>query len=282
MADIFQQAAELNQNDPRRADNIVTIAPGRDMIVSGDLHGHRANLMKLIASADLGTRDDRRLILQEIIHAPPDARTGHDRSVDVLLRAARLKVAHPQEVILLLGNHDVAQATGNEISKAGLGMCESFVKGVRYACGDNGVEEVIEAIDAFLLSAPIAARCPGGAMCSHTLPTPRRMELAGWTVPPEPYRDNDLRRGGRVYEWTWGRKQTPDQIDRLAETLGVSFFVLAHKHIHTGYEFITPHAVILTAEHDRGCVLHFSSDDTLTEETARQCLKPIATLEKRL
>ena len=281
LADIFREAADLNARDDRREANILHLAPGKDVLATGDLHGHRANLTKILAAADLANHPDRRLILQEIIHAPLDARTGHDRSVDVLLRAARLKIAHPEQVIFLLGNHDVAQAIGNEITKAGVGMREAFIRGVRYACGSEGAEEILEAIDAFLLSAPIAARCPGGVMISHTLPTPKRMDLAGWDPPAGPYRPEDLRRGGCVYEWTWGRKQTCEQIDRLADHLGVCFFILGHRQIDTGFEFIHPKAVIITADHERGCVLPFPSDAPLTEETASQCLAPIAALGRR-
>ena len=200
--------------------------------------------------------------------------------MEALLRAARLKVDRPGQVVFLLGNHDVAQAAGGEITKAGRGVCEAFVAGVRYACGDDA-DEVLEAIDEFLLSLPIAACCPGGVMVCHTLPTPRRTELAGEEIPQQPYRDADLHRGGRVYEWTWGRKQTPEQIDRLAERLGVAFFVLGHRHIETPYEVISPKAIIITSEHDRGCILCFDSDAAMDGETAPNHVKPIAALARR-
>jgi hypothetical protein len=280
LANIFREAAELNIGDGRREGNVVELPAGREVIATGDLHGHRENLAKIASFADLPNRKDRLLILQEIIHGPADARTGHDRSVDVLLRAARLKIAYPEQVVFLLGNHDVAQVTGNEITKAGRGVCEAFVRGVEYACGADGAPEVLDAVAAFLLSAPIAVRCPGGVMLTHTLPTPQRMDLAGWDLPAGPYRPEDLRRGGPVYEWTWGRKHTPEQIERLAERLGASFFILAHKGIAAGYKFVSPRAVIITAEHERGCILPFASDAPLTEETARQRLRPIAGLAK--
>ena len=278
---IFDEAARLNHSDQGRKGNVFHLARGCEVIATGDLHGHRQNLARIAAWADLPRHESRRLILQEIVHAPPDARTGLDRSVDVLLRAARLKLAHPEQVVFLLGNHDIAEAMGNDITKAGRGVCKSFAEGVRHAVGDEAAGEVLEAIHRFLLSAPIAARTPGGTLICHTLPTPQRMELAGWDIPDEPYSNEDLGRGGRAYEWTWGRKQTPEQVDRLAERMGVSFFVLAHQHIDTPFEFICPRAVILTAEHDRGSVLPFASGATLTEQSVRQALCPIAALGGR-
>ncbi len=278
LADIFRKAARLNAEDPRRTGHTIAIEPGKEVIVTGDLHGHRQNLMKIIAFADLPNRPEARLVLQEIVHGLPDARTGHDRSVDVLLRAVRLKLASPEQVIFLLGNHDIAQATGNEITKGGRGVCEAFVQGVRNAVGDEDAAEVLAAINEFLLSMPIAARTPGGVMILHTLPTPQRMNLAGSDVPAEPYTPQTLARGGCVYEWTWGRNPTGEQIDSLAEHLGAEYFVLAHKRIETAYEIVSPKAIILTAEHERGSLLRFSSDDPLSEQTVREHLRPIAAL----
>ncbi len=278
LADIFRKAAELNAGDPRRTNNTVAIEPGKEVIVTGDLHGHRQNLMKIIAYADLPNRPDRRLILQEIVHGLPDARTGQDRSVDVLLRAVRLKIASPEQVIFILGNHDIAQATGNEITKGGRGVCEAFVEGVHNAVGDEAADEVLAAINEFLLSIPVAARTPGGVISLHTLPTPQRMKFAGQDVPAEPYTPRNLARGGCVYEWTWGRNPTAEQIDALAEHIGVKYFVLAHKRIETPYEVVSPRAVIITAEHDRGSLLRFSSDEPLDEQSVHEHLHKIAAL----
>jgi hypothetical protein len=279
-AESFRKAADLNGRDPRRNGNVVGIAAGCEVIAAGDVHGHQANLDRIIACAELPNHEGRRLVLQEILHALPDSQghTGHDHSVEVLLQAVRLKIAHPEQVIFLLGNHDIAQRLGNEITKRGRGVCRQFVAGVRDAVGEAGAAEVLEAIEAFLLSMPIAARTPGGVLMCHTLPTPRRMGLAGESIPDGPYDDKALRRGGRVYEWTWGRKQTPEQVEHLAERLGVGFFILGHRHIDSAYEMIGEKAIILTAEHDRGCLLRFSSDAALTAEDLPRCLVPLASL----
>lgn len=280
LAETFRQAAGLNSADSRRQGNVLSLAAGCDVIVSGDVHGHRRNLTRIITYADLGKHPDRRLILQEIVHGPPDRGTGQDRSIEALLRAARLKIAHPNQVVLLLGNHDVAQITGSEITKAGRGVCEAFGKGVEYACGANDAPEVLEAVKQYLLSQPLAVRCPGAVLITHSLPSPRKMRLAGSLIPGEAYCPENLRRGGKVYEWTWGRGQTAKQIERLADRLGVEFFILAHRHIETGYEIISRRAIALTTEHDRGCIMQFSSDATMTDETVAQHIKPVVALTR--
>ncbi|HOF19000.1 MAG TPA: hypothetical protein PK082_08820, partial [Phycisphaerae bacterium] len=74
-ADIFLRAAELNRNDARRAGNVVELEAETDILYTGDLHGHRNNLSRILAYADVGAFPQRRLVLQEIIHGPPDERT---------------------------------------------------------------------------------------------------------------------------------------------------------------------------------------------------------------
>jgi len=278
LAETFRKAAALNAEDPRRTDNTVAIEPGKDVVATGDLHGHRQNLMKIVSFAALPAHPDRRLVLQEIIHGEPDPRTGADRSLDVLLRAVRLKLTHPEQVIFLLGNHDIAQATGNEITKSGRGVCEAFKQSVAAGVGDEAADEVLAAVNEFLLSIPIAARTPGGVMMLHTLPTPQRMQLAGPNIPAELYSPANMARGGSVYEWTWGRNPTPEQIDELAGRLGAAYFVLAHKRIEASHEIVSPRAIIITAEHDRGALLRFSSDEALDEQTVHERLKAIAGL----
>jgi len=276
-ADIFRRAAALNVHDTRRNGNVVALEGGLDVIVTGDIHGNRAALSKVIAAAGIGETSGRRLILQEIIHGPPDKRTGLDRSVEVLLRAARLKIAHPEQVIFIMGNHDLAEATGNEITKNGVGACKSFAEGVSLCFGDEA-REVLEAVRELCLSMPLAVRCANDVLITHSLPSPRRMESVGVDILRRANEQADLRRGGAVYEWTWGRGQTDEQTDELAAELGVEFFILGHRYVEAGFETVTRRAIAVASDHDRGCVVRFSTDVPLTAETAARAVTPIVSL----
>jgi hypothetical protein len=219
------------------------------------------------------------LVFQEITHGPPDPKSGQDRSIELLLRAARMKVEQPDQVLFLLGNHDIAQVTGSEISKAGRRVCQGFTDGVFYAFGDDG-REVLAAVEQFLLSMPLAIRCPNRVMLCHTLPDPARMEQAGTEILDRPYEDADLRRGGPVYEWTWGRNQTAQQIEQLAAQFDVDFFVLSHKHIDTGYELLSPRAIVVVSDHDHGGILQFALDTPLTGDNVAAHFKPAVAMGK--
>jgi hypothetical protein len=276
VADIFRQAAQVNRTDSRRHGNVVTLAPDDEVLYAGDIHGHRENFAKIVAAADLTRKAPMRLVVQEVIHGPLDAE-GQDRSISLLMRLARLKLSHPRQVLMLLGNHDVAQVTGNEITKAGMGVCETFVRGVRASYAGDA-DEILAAANELLLSMPLAARCPNGVWMSHSLPSPSRMAAGGMEILDRPYGREDLQRGGCVYEWTWGRGQTPEQLETLAHQLGVEMFLLAHRHGQTGYEVISDRGLTVLSDHAHGCVVHFAAGRPLTPDMLSECIRSIASL----
>ena len=279
--DIFRQAARLNAEDPRRRGSTIHLTQETpEVIVVGDLHGNRAGLSDVIRYADLDRSESRVLILQEIVHGPPDPPGGCDRSIEVLLRSARLKVTYAEKVIFLLGNHDLAQVTGNEITKDGRGVCKDFNEGVGLCFGEEA-PEVLEAVKDFIVSMPLAVRCPNSVLVTHSLPSPARMDIAGPDILDRTYQESDFVRGGPVYEWTWGRGHTDQQTDQLAQQLGVGFFILGHQHIPEGWRTLTSRALAVASDHPKGCLVHFNTADPLTSETVTECIKPIASLVTR-
>ena len=273
-AQTLRQAAKLNLEDPRRKGNVVHLDDGElEVMVAGDIHGQRQLLAKTINYAALPSHGKRILILQELIHGPLDPASGHDRSVELLLRAARLKASVGQRLVFIMGNHELAQVTGNEITKQGRGVCKSFAQGVRFCLGEQA-DEVLEAVNDFATSMPLAVKCANGVMVSHSLPSP----IAGLEILDRPYQQKDLQRGGPVYEWTWGRSQSNQQTDELAAALGVSFFVLGHRHIAEGWETVTSKAAAIASDHEHGCLLQFSLTDELNAETFAGHLRPLAAL----
>ena len=255
---------------------MITLEAGCDLIVCGDIHGNRTGLTKIISSAALAEDSNRRLLIQEVIHGPLDASSKMDRSVELLMRVARLKVSHPLQVLFVLGNHDIAQVTGNEITKEGLGVCKAFTEAMKAEFKD-ACQEVSEAVNEFLLSLPLAVRCPNGVFISHSLPAPARMIAAGLEILGQsgPYRPEDLRRGGSVYEWTWGRGQTPEQLEQLTGQLKAAYFILGHRHAPEGFEVISPLGVTISSDNARGQVIRLTTDKPFNDEIMKQSIKSI-------
>jgi hypothetical protein len=276
-AETFRRAARLNAGDGRLRGCVTYLEDDCDVIVTGDLHGNRGALARIAGYADLAGDPRRRLILQEIIHGPVDAKTGYDRSIEVLLRSARLKIAHPQQVLFVLGNHDVAEITGNEITRNGQPSCKTFAAGLAYTFAD-AAGEVRAAMEEFILSLPLAVRCPNSVLISHSLPSAKGMSDECFHLLERRYSVEDFRRGKCVYEWTWGRGHLAEQVEQLARGLAVEFFIMGHLHSPGGYERIAPRAIALASDHECGCIMQFSSSSALTVDNAESAIKRMAAL----
>ncbi|MBN1555925.1 MAG: metallophosphoesterase [Phycisphaerae bacterium] len=275
-ADIFRQAAELIENDPVRKGACLHLgSPGR-VVVAGDIHGHRGNLQRILNYVRSEETEPPTLILQELIHGPIDGR-GIDRSVEVMFLGAQAKVENPEKVHYLLGNHALAQITGSEITKHGHGVCKAFMDGIREVFGDEALD-VYPAVMRFSRSLPLAARFDNGVFVSHSLPSPNRMSLADPGILDRAYEEDDYRRGGPAYEWTWGRDQTPEQLDMLAERLGVEFFLLGHRHVRDGSLEIPNRALAINSDGPGGMIFEFHTDETITLPDAPRRLRSVATL----
>ena len=129
--------------------------------MTGDIHDHRTNFAKLLRYADLAQHPDRHLVLHELIHGDHYDPNGAEDSWQTLYKAAELKCNFSSQVHFLLANHDLAQIQGEGIMKAGLSVCEAFTAGVKRDFGDRG-DAVSFAVSDFLLTLPLAVRCPNG------------------------------------------------------------------------------------------------------------------------
>lgn len=276
VANTFAEAAELVAEDDNRKGNCLGFRAGEQIIYVGDIHGNRRNLAKVIAHAALGTHPHRRLILQELIHGGEPDKAGNDRSVEVLLRAARMKISYPKQVFFLLANHDISQITGHEIIKDGRGECESFDAGLDNAFGPDAAE-VRSAVHKLLGCLPLAARCENDLFMTHSLPSPNRMELVDWEILARPYAEEDFVRGGTLYEWTWGRGHTAEQLAELADRMGASRFLLGHQPCKTGYQIPHDISIILDSHHSHGVIMEFDAGLAL-DENLDEHIRPIVAL----
>ncbi len=276
VANTFASAAELVAEDDNRQGNCLVFRPGEKIIYVGDIHGHRRNLAKVIAHAALGAHPARRLVLQELIHGGQPDQAGADRSVEVLLRAARLKISYPKQVFFLMANHDIAQITGQEITKEGRGECESFDAGLDNSFGPDAAE-VRSGVHKLLGSLPLAARCENGVFMAHSLPGSNRMDLIDFDILNRPYVDEDFQRGGTLYEWTWGRGHSAEQLAELAERLEVSRFLLGHQPCKTGYQVQHDTSIILDSHHSHGVIMEFDAGLPLNENLDEH-IRPIVAL----
>jgi hypothetical protein len=253
--EIFQTAAEENNVSSLRHGQTVVLPDQGEVWMTGDMHDHRSNFSKFIRAAHLEENPNRHMVLHELIHGDHYDSTGAEDSWRTLFRAAELKCSFSNQVHFLLANHDLAQIHGEGIMKSGLSVCEAFTAGIKRDFGDRA-DSVNVAITEFLLSFPLAIRCPNGLFFCHSLPTDSQVVGFDFTIFDRTLVGKDYqRRIGPVYQLIWGRNMTPVTAERFADKVGAKILVTGHQPQEDGFLVNGNRHLILASDHNQGVFL---------------------------
>jgi hypothetical protein len=244
----------------------VPLEGATEILVAGDLHGHLGNFRALMEKAALAKHPRRFLVLQELIHGPFRYDTGGDKSHQLLDLFAALKCQHPRQAHLLLGNHELSQATDRLIAKADEDLNESFRQGVDSAYGDWG-PTVYDAYLGLIAATPVALRTPNRVYLSHSLPPatlldrfdPAKLERD----PTDPY---DLLPGGSVHSLVWGRDTRPDTLAAFLAKVGADLLVSGHIASEGGFARPSERQIILDSLGSPAGYCLFHADRPLTPQ----------------
>ncbi len=276
-ARIYREAASLNREDPLLRGSTLIFPDYGQLVMTGDLHGHRRNLERIQTYCDLEHAPARHVILHELIHEEPEGFGSVDMSHEVLLDAARWKCEYPDQIHFLLGNHDLAQMTNQDISKAGRIVTFSFLCGLRETYGD-GAAEITDAIIDFLGSCALAGRTANRIFLSHSLPRPNEMDRFDPAVLDRKPTRQDLVDGGSGYMLVWGRYQTPAQLEELARRLDADIFICGHQPQEMGYGIPYARLLILASDHSHGVLLPIDLKRSYDMASLEKAIRPLASI----
>lgn len=265
VVDLFARATEASLNCPLRKGATVHLPAEGELLMTGDLHDNGLNFQRIVRFAALHQRPGRHLILHELIHGQPRI-MGRDMSIRMAARVAALKVAFPDQVHLLLANHELAQLAGEGIMKDGVSLIDAFEDGIDFIYADDA-DRVREAFGQFIRSMLLAVRCPKGIFCSHSLPSPQKLEYFDTQVIDRALTDQDFKSDGSAYAMVWGRNHSNALAQTLAERWGTRLFIMGHQPADMGYEVEGDNMLVLASDHTHGVILpiDLSRDYTLND-----------------
>lgn len=250
---LLREAAELIRNDPNRKGSTLNFPAAGQLVMTGDMHGNVHNFEKLQRFCTLDRSPGRSVILHELIHEEITCPDQADESIDLLLRAVRWKIEHPDNVYFLQSNHELAQLRGQEITKGGRSVLHDFEQGVRERFGD-ATTDVLDAVNEYIAALPLAARTGNGIFIAHSLPDPLLLEHFDVSLFERETSAADLEPGGAAYALVWGRFHTADIVEQFAHRLNIEAFVVGHTPQETGHERIG-RLLILASDHNHGVFL---------------------------
>jgi hypothetical protein len=251
---LLNKAVEATTADTFRAGNIIRLPAKGNVIMTGDIHGHRRNFERIVSFADLAGNPDTHVILHEIIHGGPEDVRGGCLSYKLLFDVARYKLQFPNQVHTIMGNHATACISNSKVMKGDKEMNRAMNAAIEYEFAQD-YDEIISAIRQFLFSQALAVRCENRIWFSHSLPADRYIDKFDPEVLSRPLEMEDIVRPGAAYILTWGRRHSQALLDKMARLFDVDLFVLGHQHQEQGYCQAGENALIIASDHNHGCIL---------------------------
>ncbi len=274
-AEVFLEAAELNRNDPLLTGSLLSFPNYGQLVMTGDMHGHRRNFQKLKWYCKLEQAGARHVVLHELIHEDVTTMDGLDTSHEVQLWAARWKCEFPDQVHFLQSNHELAQLNRQEITKNGRIVTQAFEESVAVAYAGEETR-VLDAINTFIQSLPLAGRTANRVFLSHSLPSPHDIPSFDKTVLDRVPTRQDLTEGGPGHRLVWGRYHTEAALQAMGQLLDVDIFMCGHQPQEMGYAVLHDRMIILASDHNHGVFLPFDLSKPVEINDLEKRIKPYA------
>ena len=275
--DLLNKGIEILNADKFRRGNVVHLPADGNLIITGDIHGHLRNFERIVAFADLPNNPDRHIILQEIIHGGPEDSQGGCLSYKLLFEAIRYKLKFPDQVHMIMGNHDTAFINNSEVMKDGKEMNRAMRQAIEREF-KQASDDVELAIRQFLFSQPLAIRCNNRIWISHSLPSDRAIDKFEPKILERQLKINDVVRPGSAYLLTWGRKHSQAILDKLAGMFDIDFFILGHQPQEKGWNQAGNNLIIIASNHNHGCLLSIDLAKSYTIEQLINSIVPLASI----
>jgi hypothetical protein len=237
----MQQAALANVSTPNRDGGVIDIKADAadEVMITGDLHGHRKSFNQIRKVANLAAHPRRHLIMQEVVHGGPKYENGGCMSHAMLEDVAKLKLEFPDRLHFLLSNHELSELTGYPIQKGGSLLNLVFRLGLHHMYG-AATDRVMQSYHEFIRSCPLAVRWDGVFAC-HSAPENVRHNRFDAGIFSRPITRPDMDPHGPVFELVWGRDYSAENAADFATLVGAD--VLLHGHEPTDDGFSTPNPI---------------------------------------
>ena len=275
--DLLNEGIKANNADKYRRDNLICLPAEGNLILTGDLHGHRRNFERIVNFADLANNPERHVVLQEIIHGGPEDPLGGCLSFRLLFDVVRYKLSFPDRVHIILGNHDTAFINNSEVMKDGREMNRAMRMALDREFPEAGAEIELS-IRQNLFSQPLAVRTDSRIWISHSLPGDHFIEKFDPQIMKRKLKVNDVVRPGSAYLLTWGRRHSQALLDRLAGQFDVDVFVLGHQPQENGWKQAGENLIIIASNHNHGCLIPINLAQSYTVERLIESIVPLASL----
>jgi hypothetical protein len=268
----FAKAVQATRATPGRRGRLIHLEGASEVLTAGDLHGNLENFRRILEIAKLAENPGRHLILQELIHGPLRYVSGGDKSHQALDVFAALKSQFPERVHMLLGNHELAQWTGQVVGKGDEEYNQIFRQGVEDGYGARA-EAIYTAYLELFNALPVAIRTPNRVFLSHSLPSGKRLATFNASLlEQEDIDPAEFQLGGSVHALVWGRDTRPETVADFLARVDADLLISGHIPCDNGFEAPNDRQLILDCMKEPAAYCLFPTDRPLTHNELLECV----------
>ena len=263
---VFNQATQANLQTPNRQGNVIVLTKDSadEVMITGDLHGHRRNfnLIKKLAALDKHPR--RHLVVQEVCHGGPHYLQNNGcMSHTILEDVAILKNKFPDRVHFILGNHELAELTDFPIQKNKQLLNLLFRLGLQQMYGP-ATEKIRAAYLPFVQSCPLAVRLPHGEFISHSIPENCDTQGFDTDVFNREISYTEYFEQAAIFQLVWGRDYRRENAQAFADLVGARILINGHEPCFEGYSAPNSLQIIIDCCSDHGRYLILPTNEELS------------------
>ena len=171
-----------------------------------------------------------------------------------------------------MGNHELAQWTGQWIAKEDTDLNESFQTGIATAYGAKA-SDVFAAYLRLFAVLPAMIRTANRVLLSHSLPIAARMaQFEMLRLKTEEWQPEDLARGGALYSLVWGRDTLPATVAAFLQKTDADWLITGHIPCDDGFAAPNDRQIILDAKGSPAAYCLFPADQPIDHERLVSCI----------
>jgi hypothetical protein len=271
----LRQAIWAFRTTPGRSGRVLRLKDVTEVLVGGDMHGNVGNLQQLVERAELRAHPQRHLIVQELIHGPHRYASGGDKSHQMLDVLAALKCQFPRQVHMLMGNHELAEWTGQLVGKNDQVLNMAFREGIEAAFGARAAE--VQSMYMTLFTAlPVAIRTPNRVFLSHSMPSARQqISFDPQVLERDQVDDAELKTGGSIHALLWGRDTRLTTAESFLLKMDADLLITGHIPCDGGFEVPNERQIILDSMKAPACYCLFPTDRSLSHRELVSLVKEL-------
>jgi hypothetical protein len=137
---------------------------------------------------------------------------------------------------------------------------------------------VMQALDDYIISLPLAIRTGNRIWMSHSLPSRQHMRDFDDFIFEKVLALDDMKSNPSLHALAWDRVHSRECLEVLRRLWNVDLFITGHQPQEKGFKVVHDHLLILASDHLHGCYLPFGLDCPYTAADLAAAIRPLAEL----